>query len=333
MVGGMENMSFAFATEFSKIVNTTIISWGKSQKYLPLFLPGFFILASYYIITKKITHVHLGDALLSPLGLLLKSVFNVQTSTTVCGLDITYDFLPYQLIIPKCVARLDKVICISNATLDETLKRGIPKDKCTVIPCGIYPNKLQIEAGRIDLEKLIHQQVRHKKVLVTVGRLVKRKGVHWFINTVFPQLGKDYVYLVIGAGPEKDKIQKLIEKKGLHENVVMLGKISDRDLKIIYNTADLFVMPNIKVKGDMEGFGIVATEATSTGLPVIASKLEGIADAIIPTKTGVLVEPYKASEFRNAIIHAPKFSRNEVKKITDKMFSWKHIARLYISAI
>jgi glycosyltransferase involved in cell wall biosynthesis len=50
----------------------------------------------------------------------------------------------------------------------------------------------------------------------------------------------------------------------------LLGKVSDLDKKILYNTADVFVMPNIKVEGDIEGFGIVAIEASSVGLPVIA---------------------------------------------------------------
>ena len=56
-------------------------------------------------------------------------------------------------------------------------------------------------------------------------------------------------------------------------------------------------MPNIKVQGDMEGFGIVAIEATSIGLPVIASSIEGIKDAIVDNETGALVESENVNNF------------------------------------
>ncbi|MGH7204355.1 MAG: hypothetical protein ACREHC_07965, partial [Candidatus Levyibacteriota bacterium] len=89
MIGGLEQLSYALAKEFKRNTNTTLITWGKSQKYLPFFLPFAFLKTVYLIPTKKITHLHLGDALLAPLGLLLKYMFGIKTSVTVAGLDIT----------------------------------------------------------------------------------------------------------------------------------------------------------------------------------------------------------------------------------------------------
>lgn len=330
MVGGMENLSFALANEFQKQTDTTIISWGKSQKYLPLFLPLAFVKALYLIYTKRITHIHLGDALLSPLGLFLKSFTKVKTTTTVCGLDITFKFPPYQFIVPKCVSKLDKVICISNATYDECIKRNIPKQKCIVIPCGIYPGKFDIEASRSDLEKIVEESLQNKVVLVTVGRLVKRKGVQWFIEQVLPKLSEEYIYLVIGGGPEKENIETSIRENKLENRVHLLGKVSDHDLKVIYNTSDIFIMPNIRVDGDMEGFGIVAVEATSAGLPLVGSNIEGITNAVIQGKTGILVEPEKPEEFLKAIPQVNSLKKESIKNITNQTFAWKRIAQQYL---
>lgn len=331
MIGGMESLSHALATEFSKLVDTTLITWGKSQKYLPLVLPYFLIRAFFLIPTKKIDHLHIGDALLSPLGLLLKIVFNVKTTITVMGLDITFTFPGYQFIIPKCVSKFDKVICISEATREECIKRGIPKEKCIIIPCGVYPDDWRANATRKDLEKIVGTELKDKKVLITVGRLVKRKGVYWFIENVLPYLDKNTIYLVIGDGPEKERIKTLVKSLNLEEQVYLLGKIPDHDLKVIYNTADLFIMPNIKVPGTVEGFGIVAIEASAAGLPVIASDLEGITNAVIEGKTGRLVESLNQKEFSNAIKQL-KLNRKEVSKITSDNYSWRVIGKEYVKA-
>lgn len=331
MVGGLEQLSFALATEFSKQVDTSLITWGKSQKYLPYFIPLAFIKALILIPMRKIDHLHIGDALLSPLGFLLKVIFGIKTSVTVAGLDITFNFPGYQLIVPRCVAMLDTVICISNATLEECVKRGIPKEKCIVIPCGVYPEKFIVKADRNDLEKIVGKDLKDKKIIITVGRLVKRKGVYWFIENVLPKLDKNILYVIIGDGPEKERLQKLIQKLKLQGQVLLLGKISDEKLKIIYNTADLFVMPNIKIDNNIEGFGIVAIEASSTGLPVIASDMEGISSAVINDKTGKHVESGNTQQFIQAIQDTKDFKRDTVKKITKENYSWGKIGEKYIS--
>ena len=331
MVGGLEKLSFALAKEFSKNVRTTLITWGKSQKYLPYFIPFAFVKAVFLIPSKKINHIHIGDALLSPLGLALKLLFGIKTSVTVAGLDITFNFPGYQLIVPKCVAQLDKIICISSATLEECVKRGIPKEKCVVIPCGIYPEDWTVKATRKDLEKIVKTNVTNKKVLITVGRLVKRKGVYWFIEHVLPHLGRNTVYLIIGAGPEKERLQTLIRSLKLKNQVILLGKISDEQLKIIYKTADLFIMPNIKVDNNIEGFGIVAIEASSAGLPVIASDMEGISSAVIDGKTGRLLPSMDEKTYIKAITTSNHFNKDQVAQMTKQNYSWTEIGKSYIN--
>lgn len=332
MIGGMEKVSFSLAKEFSKRVNTTLITWGRSQKFLPIILPYFFLKALYLIPSKKINHIHLGDALLSPLGLVLKTIFGIKTTVTINGLDIVFKFPPYQFIVPRCVAKLDKVICISNATLDKCIERGIPKEKCIVIPCGVYPGQFKIKATKKDLEEIVGESLETKKVIITVGRLVKRKGVYWFIKKVFPNLNRNIIYLVVGEGPEKNRIEKLVSRLKLEERVFLLGEVPEGDLKVIYNTSDLFVMPNIKVKGDIEGFGIVALEASSSGLPVIASDIEGIRNSVVKEKTGRLLNSMNHKEFIKAISNSD-FRKKNIEKYVERNFSWDKIGKKYLENI
>jgi len=329
MVGGMEQLSYALSLEFPKHEPTTLLTWGKSQKYLPFVVLYFFVRSLLLIPKKKITHIHIGDGLLSPLGLLLKIIFKIKVTSTIVGLDVTFNFPGYQLLIPACLKRLDKIICISSAVRDECIARGIPEENCIVIPCGVYSTDWITHATRRDLETTIYKDIGNKKVIITVGRLVKRKGIAWFVQYIMPKL-ENTLYLIIGEGPEKGKIKKILKKLHLQEKVMLLGKISDEELKIIYNTADVFVMPNIPVSHTMEGFGIVAIEASSTGLPVVASNIEGISSAVLDGKTGYLVESMNAEEFIHGIKKAQILDKKEIADATRQHYSWQEIGKEYI---
>jgi glycosyltransferase involved in cell wall biosynthesis len=181
-----------------------------------------------------------------------------------------------------------------------------------------------------NLSKILSRSFDDKKFLLTIGRLVERKGHRWFIQNVMPSLPAKYIYLVAGDGPEKDIIGQVISKKNLESRVFLLGKISDEFKKDLYNTADIFIMPNISIKGDMEGFGIVAIEAGSVGLPTIASNIEGIKDAILSGKTGWLVEEKNAKSFIDKIFNI-NLRKENVRQETVKNFSWLKIASKYLT--
>ena len=104
--------------------------------------------------------------------------------------------------------------------------------------------------------------------------------------------------------------------------------MSDEEKNCLYQISDLFVMPNISVKNDQEGFGIVLLEAGRYGLPVIASNIEGIKDAVIDGKTGHLIEEKNAQGFINNITN-PDIDLSLLKNIISSNFDWRNIARRY----
>lgn len=331
-VGGLEAYSYNLIKEFEKNHTVFKIVLTRSNIHLLWFLPYSLLLALFLTWKHSIGHVHLCDGVLSPVGVLLKFFSGARLSTSVHGLDITYRNPFYQLLIPRCVARFDKIICVSQSTLQECKRRGVPIRKCTVIPNGIHPDEIYRPNSTNDLrgklEKRIGVSLQDKTVLVTVGRLVKRKGVAWFVSQVMPRLDKSYCYLVVGNGPEYKRLKELCTSLELDRRVFLQGEVTKEDRNLIFNASDIFIMPNVTVSGDMEGFGIVAIEAGSCGLPVIAAKTQGVCDAVLDGKTGVLVAEKDAAGFLSAIKNID-LKRAEIRSVVNSTFSWSRIYQRY----
>jgi glycosyltransferase involved in cell wall biosynthesis len=169
-------------------------------------------------------------------------------------------------------------------------------------------------------------------VLFTLGRLVKRKGVAWFVDHVMPRLSDNYLYLVAGDGPEFERIRDIVSKRKIENQVLLLGRVSDDTCKLLLNASDIFIMPNKTVANDMEGFGIVIIEAGSCGLPVVASNLQGIKDAVIHEKTGYLVDEGDADGFVDRI-QSMNLAREDIRRSVTARFNWENIYLDYQSVI
>ena len=335
-VGGLEAYSYNLIQEFESNFETYKLVLSRSNLHLPWFLPYCFFMALYIAWQKEVKYIHLCDALLSPIGLLLKIFTQAQISISVVGLDITYRNRVYQRIAPWCVSKMDIVVCISQATRNECIARGISPDRCSVIPVGIRSEEAFIDLAqselRRNLEQLFNLRLDNKLLLVTVGRLVKRKGVAWFVDNVIPELTEDFLYFIVGEGPEHEKIERLIRGKHLSNRVFLLGKLSDHQRNVVLNAADIFIMPNITVDGDIEGFGIVMLEAGSVGLPVIASDIQGIRDAVLDGRTGYLVEEGNSGEFVAKIV-STDLDKRSIRAIVKETFDWPRIAERYFDAL
>lgn len=337
IVGGLENQSYNLVNNFKEINKETyVIANTHGKKFLPFFIPYSFFKSLFLIYKNNINYLHLSDGLMAYEGLWIKRITGIKSIITIHGLDITYQNWFYQKIIPSSINKLDKVICISNHTKEECIKKGISNNKITVIPNGVNTQEFFINKPKNilkkQLEKKLNISLENKIILLTVGRLVKRKGIDWFINNVMPSLYNKYIYLISGDGKEREEIKNSIFKKNLQNNVFLLGKTDFETLKLLYNASDLFIMPNITVKGDTEGFGIVLIEAGSCGLPVIASNIEGIKDAVINGKTGWLIAERNTSEFINTIKKKP-LSKDKVREEVINNFDWEKIARRYLEVM
>lgn len=329
LIGGMEKFASDFYENYSKKkgdIDVLANSGGKKM------MPFFFIKVIYFLVfySRSYDVIHLYDAVLSPLTLIIKAFSRAKISFTVNGLDIVYSHFGYQKFIPFFLGKADKIFAISYHTMEQCTLRGIPKGKLEVIPVGFDFGAAEIFSD--DKKSVIMSRFNvpenDTKLLITVGRLVKRKGHVWFIENVLKELPTHYLYLIAGDGPERDSIMETVRRLKLEKQVYLLGQISNEEKACLYQVAYRFVMPNISVENDQEGFGIVLLEAGHYGLPVIASNIEGIKDSVIDQKTGRLVNERDANGFLDGIV---KFTtdRSSISAILESFFNWSRVIDEY----
>lgn len=130
-----------------------------------------------------------------------------------------------------------------------------------------------------------------RRVLLTVGRLQKRKGHDMMIRalTAIRRSVPDVLYAIIGDGEERESLRQLAQQQGVNDHVQFLGELDDEGLIRCYQQCDLFALPNRDVNGDIEGFGMVLLEAQACGRPVIAGASGGTAETMSIPETGQVV--------------------------------------------
>ncbi|MBI3963398.1 MAG: glycosyltransferase family 4 protein [Candidatus Kerfeldbacteria bacterium] len=331
-VGGMEHYSYALIESYPEEKIT--ITLRHRRLHLVWFLPYALVMGLYY--SRRVDLVYLTDGLLAPLGYLLKVFCTVPVIITAHGLDVTYDNWAYRKLVIPSIRRLDHVVTVSRQTIAECTARGIDIERCTCIPNGFDAHRIaSTREARSVVQSLIGVSGEGRFILLTVGRLIKRKGVQWFIERVLPHLPPEVLYVIVGRGEEYDRIRDSIAERGLERRVRLLGFISNETLRRLYGSSDLFIMPNVKVPGDIEGFGIVALEAAASGVPVIASRLEGIQEAITEGRNGILVASNDASAFIRTITrlmeHTAELQQLSVssRTYTVERYNWSVIIRQY----
>jgi phosphatidyl-myo-inositol dimannoside synthase len=133
-----------------------------------------------------------------------------------------------------------------------------------------------------------------RPVVVCVSRLVPRKGQDMLIRA-WPQvrsgLVSDPLLLLVGDGPDRQRLARLADAAGVGDSVVFTGPVSPADLPAYYDAGNVFAMPCRTRRGglDVEGLGIVYLEASATGLPVVGGDSGGAPDAVLDGETGYVV--------------------------------------------
>ncbi len=268
----------------------------------------------------------------------------IHLAAIVHGLDVTDPNPAYQIAVRRLCGMLDLVMPVSRATGEELVARGLPRGRVRVVPNavdlerfdGVGASRGQVGSPHIAGAPPLS---RDAFLLVTVGRQVRRKGFAWFIENVMPRLPERVVFWLAGDGPERENIERAIERAGLQHRVRCLGKISESELLELYRRGQLFVMPNIVVHGDMEGFGIVMLEAGASGLPTVAADLEGIRDVIDEGVNGWLAPSGDADAFVERIeslLADPEGLRAvsaRASEYVSSTFRWDSTAERYLEAL
>jgi glycosyltransferase involved in cell wall biosynthesis len=174
--------------------------------------------------------------------------------------DYWYEYIGKKGFFGKLVERAAlnlnaKWIAISDKVKDD-LKEIYPDKAVRVIPMGIDTEEItNIEPSSI------------RSDVVFAGRLIKEKNVDLLIRSIdlVRRKNPETTCLIIGNGPEKEKLIKLVEKLDLKDNIVFMDFFEDHDNLIsVIKSSKVFVLPSTR-----EGFGIVVLEANACGRPVV----------------------------------------------------------------
>lgn len=231
------------------------------------------------------------------------------------------------------------IFCNSRFTAD-LVRRLLPqaesRPNLSVTGCG-YPSEITetnpIESGNAKRHFGIAPEC---PVILTVARLVERKGIDTVLNAL-PDIHKnnpDCKYLIIGDGPMKNRLERMANKLSVSKFVIFTGFVSEERREWAYAAGNVFVSPSKGSDKLVEGFGITYLEANAHGLPVIATRTGGIPDAVEHGTNGYLTQPGDSRELANLVSYLlgnPDICKDMAeagkKRIRDR-FNWPRIACL-----
>jgi len=288
---------------------------------------------------EKIDYVLVGHIL--PLGTvawLVSRLTKIKYAVILHGMDLgmATGVPRKKWLTKKILKQSDKIICGNNYTAG-LLKNLIGEaGKIFVINPGVDATLTHNAQGVTELKKKYN--LDNKIVVLTVGRLVKRKGVDKVLESLPEVLKKisNLVYVIIGDGPDLDAIKLQVANCKLQNQVVIISDASDDERNDWYDLCDLFIMVARSEGGDFEGFGIVYLEAGLHGKPVIAGDSGGVSDAVEDNLNGLLIDPTDTAAIARAIagLAQDESLRRQLgeqgRERTINRFNWeKQIMKIY----
>ena len=245
----------------------------------------------------------------APLGLLSASIKRAGVTRTVAlthGHEVWWaKVFPFNLLLRRIGSTVDVLTYLGDFTrtaISKGISAKAQRSMVKVAPGIDVDHFIPTDASALR-ESL---GITKKKVIVSVGRLVHRKGQDFLIESM-PQILRsvpDAHLLLIGQGPYREHLQKLVRKHTLESSVTFIGRIGYKDLPMYVCAGDIFAMPSrSRLMGlEVEGLGIVYLEASSCGLPVLAGNSGGAPDAVVQNTTGVVVDGTDSQQIASAAI-------------------------------
>lgn len=206
---------------------------------------------------------------------------------------------------------------------------------------GITANKIRVQPHGVDIEhytpmnKRARARIKHhfnalnKKRLMFIGAPF-RKGFHLLLKALAHVKNAQDIELIAAGFKPSEEFKSLVEKLRLRKLVSFKGVISDEELKITYQSSDIFILPSL-----YDPFSLATLEAMACGLPVIISPYVGAKDIIKDWQNGIIVNPYDTYKFADVIttlINDDKLRRKigVNARNTAKRYSWKNVAKSFL---
>ncbi len=304
-IGGIETHCYELYTRLQKRADVRLVALGHPPLWhLAWFLPYCLWTSFWAVLLRRVDVIYFADGVAGFIAPFVRPFGPARFCITIYGLEMTYKNALARSLMQAGARACEKVIAISQNTRRITAESGIADDKIATIYLGVEPPTLPY-AELMQIKKRFEEkydlQFGRDRVLFTFGRQVRRKGMAEFIERGLPLLEKDIKLVVGGKGPESARIEALSRTPDIEGRLIVLGRIADDDLIMLRHCCDLFLMPNIRVPNDVEGFGQTQLECMYAGTPVVAFAVDALSESI--REGGYLIEPDDYEAFA-AQIHA-----------------------------
>jgi phosphatidyl-myo-inositol dimannoside synthase len=252
-----------------------------------------------------------GSGVTAPIAWLVARCFGGKAVVYLHGLDIVASSRVYQTLWLPFIRRCDMALVNSANTARLASLHRVPSDKLRVLHPGV-----ELPTGDANKTENFrkHFGFEQRPLLLSVGRLTERKGLAEFVDRALPTIVShcpNTLLVVIGdeasdalhakKRAERERILAAARTAGVEQNIHFMGRCDESMLVAAYEAADLHIFPVLQLPGDVEGFGMVALESASHGLPTVAFDVGGVPDAVMDGSTGTLVEAGNYPAFAMAV--------------------------------
>jgi glycosyltransferase involved in cell wall biosynthesis len=250
---------------------------------------------------------------------LIKNLLKIPYVVYGRGGDV-YPFKAEKILVKAILNEADSIIALTKSMKKEMQK--ISAKEISVIPNGIDIDRFN------DSSPKFSESLDTK--IIFVGNLRPEKGVSYLIEAI-GHITKKYInsrLLIVGEGPQKENLEKLVNKLNINNRVIFSGKVTTDEVPVYLKNSDIFVLPSLQ-----EGFPNVLLEAMASGLPVVATDVNGINEIIEDIKNGFLVQSKNSEEIAKKILLL--INNNDLRKnICDEnrkkaaKYSWQRTVQM-----
>mgnify|MGYP003341073358 FL=1 len=263
----------------------------------------------------------------APLALMAQKLKKYGINRTIAithGHEVWWAKLPFFRRAMRSIGNGCDVVTYLGAFTRDAIKGALgERPQLVQIAPGIALDFFTPGPKPVDLVE--RYRLKSAPTILCVGRLVKRKGQDKLIKAL-PEIKDEFPnvkLLLVGEGPLRKKLSKLVKKLQLEDNVIFTGRVSYEELPKYFRVGDIFAMPartrNFGL--EVEGLGIVYLEASATGLPVIVGSSGGAPDALIQGETGYVVDGRNVEEIARQISYLIR-DPESAKRLGEKGRDW-----------
>ena len=259
--------------------------------------PIYSILTLIGKIKPQVIHVHAPN-FFSGSAIFAAKLKNIPIIATVHRAEVDVVTNPTYFFRKHALARFARIIAVSNHTKSLAVKAGVKDSKINVIYNSCDEKFFLYTKDKESLRKK-HNFLSNDKLILFVGNLIKRKGVALLIESLklVRRNVPNFISVIVGQGEELQNLKTLVDKYDLSDHVKFYGRVTKKELSELNTIADVFVLPSTS-----EGHSVALLEAMASGLPIVASDIEGNRESVEDGVTGLLFKNGNAESLAEKLI-------------------------------